>query len=73
MKTLNKIGKAFLIIIFCVGVNMLLDKFFFHEKLEQYHWVGAIFRGVGTGLVLIYLSNRQKKRAKFQSNSAPTH
>jgi hypothetical protein len=69
MKNLNKVGKVLLNIVFCICVNMLLDKFIFHEKWDPYHWGGAIFRGVGTGLMLTYLSNRQKKRATLQSNS----
>lgn len=62
MKNLNKVSKALLLIAYCISSNLLLDKFWFKEKMDLYHVGGAIFSGITGGLILAYLFNRQKTR-----------
>jgi hypothetical protein len=69
MKNLNKVGKALLIIVCFIGLNILGGMFLFKETMDSYHLTRAISGGIGSGLIVAYLSNRKKNRATFQSKA----
>ncbi len=69
MKNLNKVGKALLIIICCITFNILAGMLLFKETMDSYHLTSAVSTGIGSGLIIAYLSNRKKNRAIFQSKA----
>jgi hypothetical protein len=67
MINLNTVAKALLIIVCCIGFNILIGMSLFKETIGSYQLGEAVFGGIGTGLMLTYLSNKKKRRGMFQS------